>query len=86
MVNPLYLVGKEISTLSLSLQMWPQVTAGINLFQIDLSRGSTKWRMFGIILRKWLSLFFNPLENAKLAACGCVSAIVNKMLVVSIFY
>ena len=43
----------------------PPVTVGIILFLIVLSRGSSKWRMFGIVIRKYLSLFLNPLANAK---------------------
>ena len=52
MVNPPYLVGTEIRILSLSLHMWHPVTAGINFFLIVLSRGSSKWRMFGMVFRK----------------------------------
>ena len=53
MANPPYLAGREISTLSLSLHMWHLVvTAGTNLFLIVLSRGSNKWWMFGMVLRK----------------------------------
>ena len=52
MVNPPYLVGREISTLSLSLQTWYPVASGINLFQIVFARGSSKWRMFGVALEK----------------------------------
>ena len=63
--NPPYLVGRKISTLSLSLHMWHTVTAGINLFQIVLSGGSSIWRVFGMVLRKQLSLLLNPLVNAK---------------------
>ena len=37
-----YLVGREISTLSLALHIGHAVTAGINLFLIVLSRGSSK--------------------------------------------
>ena len=62
---PPYLVGREISTLSLSLIMWPPVTAEINLFLAVLSRGSTKWWMFGIVLRKLLSLFSNQQANTE---------------------
>ena len=65
MVNPLYLVGSGVSTLFLSLDIWPPVTAGINLFLIVLSRGSGKWRIFGMFLRKQSSLFLNPLVNAE---------------------
>ena len=50
--DPQYLVGRAISTISLSLHVWNPVTAGINLFQVVLSRGSSEWRMFGIVLRK----------------------------------
>ena len=50
--GPQYLVGRATSTHSLSLDMWHPVTAGINLFQVVLSAGSCKWRMFGIVLRK----------------------------------
>ena len=50
--NPRNLVGRKISTLSLSLHTWHTVTAGINLFQIVLSGGSSIWRMFGMVLRK----------------------------------
>ena len=57
--------GRQISTLSLPLHMWHPVAAGINLFPIVLSRGSSKWRMFGMVLRKQLSLLLNPLPNAK---------------------
>ena len=39
MANPPYLVGREISTLSLPLRKWH-------------SRGSSKWRMFGMDLKK----------------------------------
>ena len=52
MVNPPCLVSREISTLSLSLQMWHPFTAGINLFLIVLSRDSSKWEMFGMVLRQ----------------------------------
>ena len=38
-----YQVNREISTLSLSLHKWHPVTAGVNLFHIVLSRGSSKW-------------------------------------------
>ena len=53
---------------------------GINLFLIVLSRGSSKWRMFGMVLRKQLSLLLNPVVNAEYTFCGCVSAIVDKMV------
>ena len=52
MANPPYLVGREITTLSLSLHMWHPVTAGIDLLLIVLSKGGSKWRMFGMVLRK----------------------------------
>ena len=65
MANPPYQVGREIITLSLSLRKWYPVTARMNLFQIVLSRGSSKWRMFGMVLRKYLSLLLNPVANAK---------------------
>ena len=51
-VNSPYLVGREISTLSLSLQMWYPVASGINLSQIVFAGGSSKWRMFGMVLKK----------------------------------
>ena len=41
MTNPPYLVGREISALSLSLHIWHPVTAGINLLLIVLPRGSS---------------------------------------------
>ena len=63
--NPSYQVGREISTLSLSLREWHPVTAGITLFQIVLSRGSSRWWMFGVVLRKYLSLLLNLVANAK---------------------
>ena len=65
MANPSYLVGSGVSTLSLSLDIWPPVTAGINLFLIVLSRGSGKWRILRIFLRKQSSLFLNLLLNAE---------------------
>ena len=40
---PIHLASREISTLSLSLHKWHLVTAGINLFLIVLSKGSSKW-------------------------------------------
>ena len=43
----------------------PPVTVGTNLFLIVLSRGSNKCQMFGMVIRKYLSLFLNPLANAK---------------------
>ena len=52
MANPPYLVGREVSTLSLSLHIWHPDTAGMNWFQLVLSRGSSQWRMFGMVLRK----------------------------------
>ena len=52
MANPPYLVGKEINTLSLSLHIWHPVTAGIILFLIVFSTGSSKWWMFGMVPRK----------------------------------
>ena len=39
--------------------------AGIDLFQIVLSRGSSKWRMFRTVHRKKLSLLFSRLANSK---------------------
>ena len=63
--DPPYLVGREISTFPLSFHMWHPVTPGINLFQIVLSRGSSKWQMFGMVLTKKLGLLLNPLANAK---------------------
>ena len=63
MANSPYLVGREISTVSLSLDMWHPFTAGITLFLIAFSRGSSKWRMFGMVLRNMLSLLLNPLAN-----------------------
>ena len=65
MVNTPYLVSRETSTLTFSLHMWSPVTAGINLFLIVLSRGSSKWQMFRMVLRKKFSLLLNPLENAE---------------------
>ena len=53
MGNLPYLVSREISTLPLSLHMWHPVTVEINLFLIVISRGSSKWRMFGTVLRKF---------------------------------
>ena len=52
MANPPYLVGKEIVTRSLSLHMWHPFTAGTDLFLIVLSRSSSKWQMFGMVLKK----------------------------------
>ena len=52
MANPPYLFDRKIATLSLSLHMWHLVTAGINLFLIVFSRSSSKWWMFGKVLRK----------------------------------
>ena len=52
MANPSYLFGREISTISLSLHMWHSVAADRNLFLIVLSTGSSKWWMFGMVLRK----------------------------------
>ena len=40
---PIHLASREISTLSLSLHKWHLVTAGINLFLIVLSKGSSRW-------------------------------------------
>ena len=62
-----YQVEREISTISLSLHKWHPVTAVINLFHIVLSKGSSKWRMFGMVLRKYLSLLLNPVANELLA-------------------
>ena len=56
MANPLYVVGREIGAVSLSLNMWHTFTAGIDLFLIVLSRDSSKRQMFETILRKYLSL------------------------------
>ena len=36
--------------------------------------------MSGFVLMKEFSLFLIPLANAELAACGCASAIVEKMV------
>ena len=52
MANPPYLIDRGISTLSLLWHMWHPVTAGINLFQIVLSRSSSKWWVFEMVLRK----------------------------------
>ena len=52
MANPSYLVGREMSTLSVTLHIWHPVIAGIKLFLIVLSRSSSKWRMYGIVLGK----------------------------------
>ena len=46
--NPPFLVGREISTLSVPLYMWRPVIAGINLFQIvflevAVSGGLLEW-------------------------------------------
>ena len=62
-----YQVEREISTISFPLHKWHPVTAGINLFHIVLSKGSSKWRMFGMVLRKYLSLLLNPVANELLA-------------------
>ena len=52
MVNTPYHIGRETSTLPLSLHMWSPVTARINLFLIVLSRGSRQWGMFEMVLKK----------------------------------
>ena len=65
MPNPPYVVGREISSVSLSLHMWPPIEVEINLSLIVFSRGSSKRKMFGMVLRKPFRLLSNPLTNAK---------------------
>ena len=80
MSNPPYVVGREISSVSLSLHMWLPTEVEINLFLIVFSRGSSKRKMFGMVVRKPFSLLSDPLTNAEEAACGCLSEIVDTMV------